>query len=99
MIRKTRAPLGTLTYVAIMGLMSLYFVFAAVQGDFGIFRRAEVQAEALELRLELAALSEEVTRMENLTRRLSDDFLDLDLLDQQARDVLGMIRADEVVIR
>jgi cell division protein FtsB len=25
--------------------------------------------------------------------------LDLDLLDQQARDVLGMIRADELVIR
>lgn len=99
MIRSTRAPLGHLTFVAAMGLMGLYFVFAAVQGDFGLFRRAEVKAEALELRLELAALSDEVVRMENLTRRLSDDFLDLDLLDQQARDVLGLIRADEVVIR
>ena len=37
--------------------------------------------------------------MENLTRRLSDTYLDLDLLDQQARSVLGMIRADEIVIR
>jgi cell division protein FtsB len=37
--------------------------------------------------------------MENLTTRLSDNYLDLDLLDQQARDVLGMIRADEIVIR
>jgi cell division protein FtsB len=35
----------------------------------------------------------------NLTRRLSDDFLDIDLLDQQARDVLGYMRADEIVIR
>jgi cell division protein FtsB len=99
MIRSTRAPLGHLTYVAVMGLIALYFVFAAVQGNYGIFRRAEVDARTLELRLELASLSEEVTRMENLTRRLSDDFLDLDLLDQQARDVLGLIRADEVVIR
>ena len=41
----------------------------------------------------------EVARMENLTTRLSDNYLDLDLLDQQARDVLGMIRADEIVIR
>jgi cell division protein FtsB len=40
-----------------------------------------------------------VERMENLTHRLSDSYLDLDLLDQQARDVLGMIRADEIVIR
>jgi cell division protein FtsB len=37
--------------------------------------------------------------MENLTRRLSDNYLDLDLLDEQARDVLGMIRADEIVIQ
>ena len=56
-------------------------------------------AEALELRVELAALSDEVARMENLARRMSDDFLDLDLLDQQARDVLGLIRADEIVAR
>ena len=36
--------------------------------------------------------------MEILTRRLSDDFLDLDLLDEQARDVLGYVRADEVIL-
>lgn len=99
MIRSTRPALGTLTYATLMGLACLYFVFAAVQGDFGIFRRAEVDAEALELKVRFAGLSDEVARMENLTRRLSDDYLDLDLLDQQARDMLGMIRADEVVIR
>ena len=99
MIRRTRPALGYMGYVASMGLVSLYFVFAAIQGDYGVFRRAEVDAEALELRVQLAALSDEVVRMENLTQRLSDDYLDLDLLDQQARDVLGMIRADEIVIR
>ena len=36
--------------------------------------------------------------IENLTRRLSDDYLDLDLLDERARDVLGLLRADEIVI-
>jgi cell division protein FtsB len=82
-----------------MSLSGLYFIFAAVQGNYGIFRRAEVDAEALELRVQLAALSDDVARMENLTHRLSDGFLDLDLLDQQARDVLGMVRPDEVVIR
>lgn len=99
MIRNTREPLGNLMFVSAMVLAGLYFVFAAVQGDFGVFRRAAVQAEALELRIELAGLAQEVAAMENLTRRLSDDFLDLDLLDQQSRDVLGMIRADEIVIR
>jgi cell division protein FtsB len=79
--------------------MGLYFTFAAVQGDYGVFKRAEVNAEGRALSQELATLHAEVARMENLTRRLSDNYLDLDLLDEQARDVLGMIRADEIVIQ
>ena len=79
--------------------LSAYFIFAAVQGDFGLFRRTEIVAENQKLSDRLAEVRAEVARMENLTRRLSDDYLDLDLLDQQARDVLGLIRADEIVIR
>jgi len=48
---------------------------------------------------DLAKVEEQIVRMENLTRRLSDDYLDLDLLDEQARSVLGLLRADEIVIR
>jgi cell division protein FtsB len=36
--------------------------------------------------------------MENMTQRMSDEYLDLDLLDEQARRVLGMVRSDEIVI-
>ena len=79
--------------------LGTYFTFAAVQGDYGLFRRAEIDAEANALRRQLAQVSAEVAEMENLTRRLSDDYLDLDLLDEQARSVLGMLRADEIVIR
>ncbi|WP_210527529.1 FtsB family cell division protein [Rubellimicrobium arenae] len=99
MIRSTRAPLGYLSYIGGMSALALYFVFAAVQGDYGVFRRAEVDAQALQLKVQLASMSADVDRMENLTRRLSDDYLDLDLLDQQVRDVLGMVRPDEIVIR
>ena len=79
--------------------LGLYFTFAAVQGDYGVFRRSEILAEKRALEDELVLVQAEVTRMENLTHRLSDTYLDLDLLDQQARDVLGLIRADEIVIR
>ncbi|WP_341366336.1 septum formation initiator family protein [Yoonia sp. BS5-3] len=99
MLRRSRPPLGSLFYFLSMLMLGLYFTFAAVQGDYGLFKRIEMQAEADALQTELAALQAEVDRMENLTTRLSDNFLDLDLLDQQARDVLGMIRADEIVIR
>ena len=44
-------------------------------------------------------LQAEVERMRNLTRRLSDQYLDLELLDERARDVLGLVRADELIVR
>lgn len=99
MNRRSRPQLGALFYYLGMVMLGLYFTFAAVQGDYGLFKRIEVNAEGEALQVELAALQSEVARMENLTKRLSDNFLDLDLLDQQARDVLGMIRTDEIVIR
>ena len=99
MNRSTRTPFGPLLFFAIAFALSLYFTFAAVQGDFGLFRRAEIVAESQDLRVQLAKVRAEVAQMENLTKRLSDDYLDLDLLDERARTVLGMVRADEIVIR
>lgn len=97
-VQKTR-PLGALVFFVVAFSLGLYFTFAAVQGDFGLLRRAEIEAEAVKLQTELSDISTDVARLENLTRRLSDTYLDLDLLDQQARDILGMIRADEIVVR
>ncbi|UYV38918.1 septum formation initiator family protein [Rhodobacteraceae bacterium D3-12] len=97
--RTYRPALGGMVFFAVAFALGLYFTFAAVQGDYGLFRRAEIKAESAELAAQLAQLDAEVARMENLTQRLSDSYLDLDLLDQQARDVLGLIRADEIVIR
>ena len=96
---KNRPALGALAYLSICLALGAYFTFAAVQGDYGLFKRIEVDAEASVLRTELAKLDVEIASFENKTRRLSDDFLDLDLLDQQARDVLGLIRADEIVVQ
>ena len=96
---RSRPSLGFITYMLMMLLLGLYFIFAAVQGDYGVFRRAAVMAEGRDLATELAGLETEVARLENLTRRLSDAYLDLDLLDEQARDILGYVRADEIVIR
>lgn len=99
MLQRYRPPLGALFYFLGMIMLGLYFTFAAVQGDYGLFKRIEINAEADALDAELALLQAEVAQMENLTRRLSDKYLDLDLLDEQARDVLGLIRVDEIVIR
>lgn len=99
MTRSNRPGFGALIFFAVAFALSIYFTFAAVQGDYGLFRRVEIAAEADRLNRELAGLQGEIDAMENLTRRLSDTYLDLDLLDQQARAILGLLRADEIVIR
>ncbi|MEL6809169.1 MAG: septum formation initiator family protein [Pseudomonadota bacterium] len=99
MTRTARPALGTVIFFAVAFALGIYFTFAAVQGDYGLFRRAEIDAEARDLAAQLMTVQFEVAKMENLTQRLSDDYLDLDLLDEQARSVLGMLRSDEIVIR
>jgi len=96
---RRRSGLGTALYFAVVFPLGAYFAFASVQGDYGLFRRIQIDAEVSELRAEVARLDTSIALMANKTRRLSDDYLDLDLLDEQARDVLGFVRSDEIVIR
>lgn len=96
---QARNNLGGLIYFALALTLGAYFTFAAVQGDYGVFRRIEINAEAETLRAERDRLAADLAEMQNLSRRLSDAWLDLDLLDEQARDVLGYMRADEIAIR
>ena len=93
-----RPSIGVVVYFAAMFSLGLYFTFASVQGDFGLFKRVQIDAEAATLTLEKERLAVEVASLENKTKRLSDDYLDLDLLDQQARDILGLIRSDEIAL-
>lgn len=96
---RQRPAWGLAIYIAVMGLLGMYFTFASVQGDLGLFRRVQVEAETRALESEKTRLETEVTALRNKTLRLSDSYLDLELLDQQARDVLGMVRTDEIVLR
>lgn len=93
-----RPALGPVVFFTLAFGLALYFTFASVQGDYGLFRRVQINAEAEALRAELAQLQAEYAALENRTHRMSDEYLDLDLLDQQARDVLGLVRVDEVVL-
>jgi len=97
--RRKSVAVGTVAIFATMFSLAAYFTFAAVQGEYGLFRRIQIESREAELARELALLKLDVAVMENKTRRLSDSYLDLDLLDEQARKVLGYVRGDEIVIR
>lgn len=96
---RNKPAIGMAFYLVIVGGLGFYFTFAAVQGDYGVFRRVQAEAERQSLTAERDRLKAEAAKMENLTRRLSDGYLDLDLLDERARNVLGVIRSDEIVIQ
>lgn len=97
--QERKSTLAGVIYVLVLVLAGMYFTFASVQGDYGLFNRVQIDAEARALETERDRLNAEIASLQNKTRRLSDGYLDLDLLDQQAREVLGLVRGDEIVLR
>ncbi|MEL6677688.1 MAG: septum formation initiator family protein [Pseudomonadota bacterium] len=79
-------------------MLAAYFAFAAVQGEFGLTRLLDFEAEEARLEQDLSKLILMREDLENKTTRLSDEYLDLDLLDEQARKTLGLIRPDEIIL-
>lgn len=90
---------GPAIFFSLAVVLGGYFVFAAVQGEYGVINRIQIDAEAAVLRTQRDALQAELTIVTNRTMRLSDYYLDLDLLEEQARQTLGLLRADEIILR
>lgn len=90
---------GPAIFFSLAIVLGSYFIFAAVQGEYGVFNRIQIDAEAASLRTQRDALQAELAVITNRTMRLSDSYLDLDLLDEQARQTLGLMRADEIILR
>jgi cell division protein FtsB len=87
--------LFAVTAVALMG----YLTFAALHGRYGLYRLFQIETQEKDLQAELAKLQSLHADVRNKTTRLSDGTLDLDLLDEEARKVLGLGRPDEIIIR
>jgi len=76
----------------------LYFSYHTVQGDRGIIAYLRLNAQLEKTKV---ALIESNARRYNLSRRvrlLRPEFLDRDMLDEQARHNLGLAHPDDLVI-
>jgi cell division protein FtsB len=98
-IEPPRGGLGGTVFAVVAAALVCYLSFAALQGEHGLFSLLRVEAQEVRLRGELTQLRAERAVIENKTRRLSTGTLDLDLLDEQARKVLGLGRPEEIIIR
>ncbi|MEM7424184.1 MAG: septum formation initiator family protein [Pseudomonadota bacterium] len=93
--RQIAIPAG---YVLLVGIIAI-FVHSGLQGQNGLAAFRDAAAEERRLLAELNVLQADRHEIQNKVRRLSERYLDLDLLDERARAVLGLIREDEIVIR
>ena len=99
LLNKLKRPnTKTLVGVTVILAVGIYFSIQFMQSKYALFSSVQVNDDVVELQQELDYWNAKIKQMENLTRRLSDNYLDLELLDERARKVLGYIREDEVII-
>ncbi len=79
-------------------LALFYLGFHAVSGERGLLALFKESHKLETLKTELAEVTLKREALDKKVRLLSNQSLDLDLLDEQARTVLGMAGKNEVVI-
>jgi len=87
-----------ITSLSVCIILSLYFIIASFNGEFGVSAKYHLLAKEKVLSKEFNVINEEIKTIKNRIKRLSDTSLDLELLDQQARIILGMIGEDELIV-
>ena len=79
-------------------LTMFYLGFHAVSGERGLFAWFSESRKLETLKAELGDVKAKHEAMEHKVRLMSDSSLDLDMLDEQLRRVLGMAGNGETVI-
>ena len=87
-----------ITLSAVCFILSFYFIIASFNGEFGVSAKYQLLAKEKVLTKELNLLINETKAIKNKIKRLSNTSLDLELLDQQARKILGMIGEEELIV-
>ncbi len=90
----TRKAAGSLFGVLVL----FYLAFHTTSGDRGVFALIKASHELETLKIKLAEVSAKRQALETRARLISNQSLDLDMLDERARIVLGYTGKDERVI-
>lgn len=93
-----QSALSRLVLPAVAAAYLAYFGYWAFHGHYGVWAKARLESEARDLRAELAGLKEERSAFEHRVRLLRPENIDPDMLDEQARQALNLLRPDEVVL-
>ena len=92
-----RRSRGVIVPVLCAGMIG-YFGYHMVEGDRGLKAYARLSEEITRAETAYAGVAEERARLERRVKLLRSSSLDLDMLDEQSRRVLGVIGPEDVVI-
>ena len=95
---RLRSIVTPIVFYLVLGVTSGYLVWGASNGEHGLKAKVKFDAEADDLKAELAALKEERARWELRVASLRPESVDRDLLDEEAHALLDRVAKDEVVI-
>ena len=87
-----------ITLLTVCLILCLYFIIASFNGEFGVSAKYHLLAKEKVLTNELNTINKEAKIIKNRIKRLSNTSLDLELLDQQARIILGLIGEEELIV-
>ena len=97
-ILNLRVPIFELIYFSVCLILSIYCLLATFKGEYGLLKKYQLLATENILQVELIYQTKEKRTLQNKVNRLSISSLDLELLDEQARRVLGMIGEKELIV-
>ncbi|WP_448952599.1 FtsB family cell division protein [Labrys neptuniae] len=96
---RIRAILHQLALLAGAAAAITYFSYQAFNGEHGIQARQQFDQQKQDLGSELTSLQKERAALARRVSLLRSQSIDPDMLEEKARDILGMVSAnDEVVL-
>jgi cell division protein FtsB len=96
--RRVRATLYPLALYCVSGAIGGYFVWHAVNGERGLKTKDQYEQKIATLRRELEDLKSEHVSWDHRIALLSGREIDRDLLDEEARTLLGSVNRNELVV-
>ena len=91
---RLRKALGPALFIVTL----VYFGYHTFEGDHGLLSLRDLNKEMTELEQKAAEVEARKAALETKVANLRRDNLDLDLLDERARDVLGFHEPNEIII-
>lgn len=83
---------------SLIALAIVYFAFYTLFGNRGLYRMFELEDQLVIAEVHYEEAVEERLALEQNVMLLKPNSLDLDMIDQRAREVLGYAHPDDIVI-